>query len=206
MESGEQIAQHLQKVGALVGSGDFGEAEGEILRVLEVQPGDLRALKLLALVRFKLGRFTEAREAYQKLAAAAPDDAAVRLNLGLIALKLDWVDEAVAELEIAVRLRPDDQQAWGYLGYAHVRAGRRSEAANAFRYAGQEKLAVQAESGVAPEGMHPEAGASPVPASESPVAQVSRVDAGASMQPAAISSANAQAGQIEVEGFALGGA
>ncbi|MDZ4697595.1 MAG: tetratricopeptide repeat protein [Deltaproteobacteria bacterium] len=149
MHNPASIAENLQRVGFLVTSGHFDEAESEILRALAAAPGDLRALKLLALIRFKLGRFAEARDAYQKLAAAAPDDAAIRMNLGLIALKLDWVDEATAELEIAVRLRPDDQQAWTYLGYAHVRSGRSVLAADAFRRAGKEDLARQAESGTA---------------------------------------------------------
>lgn len=142
----------LRRVGVLLGAGEYAAAEGEILRALAARPDDLRALRLLALVRFKLGRLPEAREAYQALARAVPGDAAVRLSLGLIALKLDWIDEATAELEIAVRLRPDDRRAWAYLGYAHVRGGRRVEAAAAFRRAGQDLLARQAEAGQAPTG------------------------------------------------------
>jgi uncharacterized protein (AIM24 family) len=149
MHNPGSIAENLQRVGFLVTGGHFDEAESEILRALAAAPEDLRALKLLALIRFKLGRFAEARDAYQKLAAAAPDDSAVRMNLGLIALKLDWVDEATAELEIAVRLSPGDLQAWTYLGYAHVRSGRADLAAEAFRRAGKEDLARQAEAGTA---------------------------------------------------------
>jgi uncharacterized protein (AIM24 family) len=69
-------------------------------------------------VRFRLGRLEEAGEAYRQVTAAAPGDAAARMNLGLIALKLERFDEAVAELETALRLRPDDQRAQSYLGYA----------------------------------------------------------------------------------------
>src|SRR4030095_14600968 len=46
-----------------------------------------------------------------------PADAAVRRTLGLIALKLDWFEEAISELESATRLAPEDQRAWSYLGY-----------------------------------------------------------------------------------------
>ena len=152
MQNPGSIAENLQRVGFLVSGGHLEEAESEILSALATAPEDMRALKLLALIRFKLGRFAEARDAYQKLAAAAPDDAAVRMNLGLIALKLDWIDEATAELEIAVRLNPGDLQAWTYLGYAHVRSGRTDLAAEAFSRAGKDDLARQAKAGAAATG------------------------------------------------------
>ncbi len=41
----------------------------------------------------------------------------------MLALKLERVDEAIAELEMAARLAPDDQQAWSYLGYAYTKKG-----------------------------------------------------------------------------------
>ena len=64
----------------------------------------MRVLKLLALVRFKLGRLTEARQVYREASDIAPEDYAVRLNLGLIALKMEFFSEAALELEAAVRL------------------------------------------------------------------------------------------------------
>ena len=134
---------HMRRAGALVAEGKLGEAEGEILVALGLWPGDVRALKLLALVRFRLGRLVEAREAYRAVVESAPEDFAGRLNLGLIALKLEWFEEAAAELVAAVRLRPDDQRALGYLGYAQARAGQVVEAAESFRRAGQPGLALE---------------------------------------------------------------
>ncbi len=121
------------------------EAELELLRAQAEAPRDLRVLKLLALVRFKLGRLAEARQIYREAVQVAPEDAAIRLNLGLIALKLDWFEEAVTELENAVHLRPDDRRAWSYLGYACARTGARAQAAAAFRRAGQHELAAEME-------------------------------------------------------------
>src|SRR6266542_1676853 len=77
------------------------EAEVEILRALALVPQEVRALKLLALVRFKLGRLDEAEAVCRELVAAHPDDPALRLKLGLIALKLDRAEDAIRELEIA---------------------------------------------------------------------------------------------------------
>jgi uncharacterized protein (AIM24 family) len=139
------FARHLRRAGELIGAQRLPEGELEILKGLALSPRDLRALKLLALVRFKLGRLAEAREVYRTAHEVAPEDAAVRLNLGLIALKLDWFEEAISELESATRLGPEDQRAWSYLGYAYARTGAKARAAAAFRRAGQEGVAVEIE-------------------------------------------------------------
>jgi len=139
------LREQLRRTSELVVAQRLPEAELELLRAQADAPHDLRVLKLLALVRFKLGRLSEARQIYREAAQIAPDDAAIRLNLGLIALKLDWFDEAVTELETTVRLRPEDRRAWSYLGYACARTGARAQAAAAFRRAGQHELAAEME-------------------------------------------------------------
>ena len=135
----------LARAGALVAAQKFGEAEAEIVRALSGAPGDLRALNLLALVRFKLGRLEDAHATYADIARAAPDDAGAHRNLGLIALKLGRPAQARPELETAVRLAPADARAWSYLGYVYAKQGDTAEAAAAFRRAGQEALAVEIE-------------------------------------------------------------
>jgi tetratricopeptide (TPR) repeat protein len=141
----EALREQLHRTSELVVAQRLPEAELQLLRAQADAPHDLRVLKLLALVRFKLGRLAEARQIYREAAQIAPEDAAIRLNLGLIALKLDWFDEAVTELETSVRLRPDDRRAWSYLGYACARTGARGQAAAAFRRAGQHELAAEME-------------------------------------------------------------
>ncbi|MEO7669113.1 MAG: AIM24 family protein, partial [Polyangia bacterium] len=140
------------------------EAEVEVLRAMSIAPTDLRGLKLLALVRFKLGRLDEARSACRELAVALPHDAGIRLKLGLIALKLDGIDEAIDELEMAVRLAPDDSRPWSYLGFAYARRGERTRAAAAFRRGGEDHHAAEVEQCLAPQGV-----AAAVSASEAPV-------------------------------------
>jgi uncharacterized protein (AIM24 family) len=108
----------MRRANSLVAERRLADAEQEIVRALEGDPDELQALKLLALVRFRLGRLEEAGEAYRRVTTAAPGDAAARMNLGLIALKLERFEEATAELETALRLRPDDQRARSYLNYA----------------------------------------------------------------------------------------
>jgi len=136
---------HLASAGELVAAKRFGEAESEILRALSDAPRNVQALNLLALVRYKLGRLTEAHATYREITGASPQDAKARRNLGLIALKLGNVDEALPELEMAVRLTPGDARAWSYLGYAYAKKGEVVEAAAAFRRAGQDALALELE-------------------------------------------------------------
>ena len=143
----DRFLDHLASAADMVGARRFREAEVEVLRALSIAPSDLRALKLLGLVRFKLGRLEEARAVCREIAATLPRDAGIRLKLGLIALKLDRIDESVQELEMAARLAPDDLRTWSYLGFAHARRGERARAAAAFRRAGQDALAAEAEAG-----------------------------------------------------------
>jgi Tetratricopeptide repeat len=132
---------HLTNAGELVASKKFGEAEGELLRALSAAPSDPKALTLLALVRFKLGRLEDAHATYREIAGLAPHDAGARRNMGLLSLKLGRLDQAVPDLEMAVRIAPGDTRAWSYLGYAYAKKGEVVQAAAAFRRAGQEVLA-----------------------------------------------------------------
>jgi uncharacterized protein (AIM24 family) len=136
---------HLASAGELVAAKKFDQAEAEILRALDASPADTKALTLLALVRYKLGRLADARDTYRQIIAASPQDADARRNLGLLALKLGDVEEALPALEMAVRVAPNDARAWSYLGYAFAKQGEVVKAAAAFRRAGQDALAVELE-------------------------------------------------------------
>ncbi|MDX2021914.1 MAG: AIM24 family protein [Deltaproteobacteria bacterium] len=175
-----RFLEHLARVGALVKGDHLPEAELEALRALQLRPTDMRGLKLLGLVRFKRGRYAEAREVYEALARATPDDLGVRMSLGLIALKMDWADEAVAELEMASRSPAAPAKVWTYLGYAYARLGKNARAAEAFRRVGQDALAAEAESGeLAGKGLPDDSDVrrvsapkeAPAPAVEAPAAQ-----------------------------------
>jgi tetratricopeptide (TPR) repeat protein len=146
----EAITAQLRRTSELVAAQKLPEAEALLVAARRGYAKDLRVLKLLALVRFKLGRWAEAREVYREAAGASPDDATIRLNLGLIALKLESFPEAAAELEATVRLQPEDRRAWSYLGYAYAKSGAPMQAATAFRRAGQHELAAEMERAATP--------------------------------------------------------
>ena len=149
------FAEHLGSAGGLVAGQRYQEAEAEVLRALARVPGDLRALNLLALVRFKVGRLDEARATYREIAVRAPGDPAVRRNLGLLALKAERLDEAISELELAARLAPGDKGSWSYLGFAYTRRGDTVAAAAAFRRGGQDAVADELEAAAPPSVVAP---------------------------------------------------
>ncbi len=167
-----EFAEHIASAGGLVSAQRYEEAETEVLRALARVPEDLRALNLLALVRFKVGRLDEARATYREIAARAPNDPAVRRNLGLLALKAERADEAVAELELAAHLAPDDKRSWSYLGYAYTRFGDAVAAAAAFRRAGQDAVADELEA-AQPPTVIADAAEAPAPPSDAPAPEVS---------------------------------
>jgi hypothetical protein len=146
----QALLAQLRRVSELITAQHLAEAEAELAIAQKTSPRDLRVLKLLALVRFKLGHLAEARQVYREASEVAPEDPTVRLNLGLIALKLESFREAAVELEAAVRLQPDDRRAWSYLGYAYARSSSPTQAATAFRRAGQHVLAAEMERALAP--------------------------------------------------------
>jgi hypothetical protein len=153
----QALLARLRRTSELVSAQRLAEAEAELLLAQGQSPRDLRVLKLLALVRFKLGRLAESRQVYREASHVAPDDPTVRLNLGLIALKLESFAEAALELEAAVRLQPEDRRAWSYLGYAYARNTAPAQAATAFRRAGQHQLAAEMERAATPVSHAPEA-------------------------------------------------
>ena len=145
----DRLRTHLAAAAEQLAGKHYRQAEVELLRALSTAPADLRALKLLALVRFKLGKLDEAHTAYREIATRQPDDAAIQRNFGLVSLKLARFDDAVAALELATRLAPDDRRTWSHYGFALTKRGDSVAAALAFRRAGQDLLAAQLEPAVA---------------------------------------------------------
>jgi hypothetical protein len=118
------LARRLERAGALYDERRLPEAELELDEALRLSPDDLRAWRLLARVRLRLGRAADARAAFAAIVARAPADGEARFELGLAALKSeDWAG-AATELEAALRLLPAHRRVQQYLAYAWARLGR----------------------------------------------------------------------------------
>jgi len=102
------------------------------LTVLDLDPRDVRAENNLGLVLESEAKPDEAMEAYRKAmewqAGSAHRSEQPYLNLGGILLELDRTREAIAPLEKAVELGPDNGSCHLKLGTAYLRANRLLEA------------------------------------------------------------------------------
>ncbi len=136
---------HLSRGGELLKTERLGEAKTEFERALVVRPGDPKALALLGLACFRLALYDEAGSIYKTLVDSSPDDAGLRLNLGLVYLKAGNTEAAAMELDRAIELEPTNGRAKGYLGLAYARLGDFARARDAFREAGQLELAQEME-------------------------------------------------------------
>lgn len=117
------------------------DAKEELERALSVQPQDAKSQDLLAGVYFRLGVYPRAIELWERLVAAYPRDATLRVNLALALFKTGQTDEALANVHAALKIQPDHERAWGYLGLIHWRSSRIEQARDAFLRGGQAAMA-----------------------------------------------------------------
>jgi tetratricopeptide (TPR) repeat protein len=82
---------------------------------------------------FEAKRYAEAEAAYRKLVAAEPDDGGLRASLAGALASLGRYDEALAELDAAVRLSPVNPEAYHNRAAILERQGKRDEAIASYR-------------------------------------------------------------------------
>lgn len=96
----------LQDAGQAIAAGDLGRAEDELNSVLRIAPGDFRALNLLGIVRAQQRREPEAEKLFLKVIEEKPEYASAHVNLGLLYVQMSRPEDAVAQLQQALRLSP----------------------------------------------------------------------------------------------------
>src|ERR1051325_5232005 len=139
----EAVEQAVLRGSELLKQGKVDQAQLAFRDALALDPDNPRVLALLGLSQFRAGAFGDARAVYEQLVERAPTDPSHRLNLGLVYLKLNDAERAIASLEASRALDPSQGRAVSYLGLAYARAGRYAEAYRAFLLAGQNDLATE---------------------------------------------------------------
>jgi len=132
--------QRMISGGALLRQNRVADAQAEFKVALEQKPDDKKALGLLGLTYFRMNEFRDALPVYEKLVVLSPNDAALRLNLGLVKLKLGDTPGAIIELVASRELDPGQKNTVNYLGLAYARDGQYGLAYQAFIRAGEDAL------------------------------------------------------------------
>jgi len=98
------------------GHRDYAKALSAFEQALAFHPADNAALRGIALVSRRLGRWDAAVEAFRRAIVGNPRDARIQIELGETLFLMRRYDEARLELDKAANIDPADQVSWIYRG------------------------------------------------------------------------------------------
>jgi Flp pilus assembly protein TadD/uncharacterized protein (AIM24 family) len=136
----DEFLFHLTRGTELIGAGDVDGARAALERARTLRPKDVKVLGLLGQAYYRLGRFEDAGDVWQRLVDESPVEPAARVNLGLARLKAKRHADAAKQLEIALDLNPEHPKAMGYLGLALLEGGDPGAARAWFVRSGSEQM------------------------------------------------------------------
>ena len=106
-------------------------AQREFSAELEIDPGNGNARYELATIQADLGNLDDARRLYKDVVERYPDFEEALVGLGGVLLDSQKAGDAVAPLERATHINPEDEVAWYRLGRAYRGAGKMQDSAKA---------------------------------------------------------------------------
>jgi Flp pilus assembly protein TadD len=117
---------------------EFSAAEAEYKQVLTLDPRstdphNTEAAIGLTNLYMKSGRLGEAEPMLRRLAAERPDDAGIHLQLGRVLAAQGKKDDAIAEIQAALKLAPADSDAQRELADLYAMTGKNDQAETAYR-------------------------------------------------------------------------
>jgi Flp pilus assembly protein TadD len=112
---------------------DFAAAETEYKQVLVFDSHSTEAVIGLTNLYMKSGRIGEAEPLLRHLAAERPDDAGIHLQLGRVLAAQGKKDDAIPEIQAALKLSPNDTEAQRDLADLYASAGKNDLAEAAYR-------------------------------------------------------------------------
>jgi tetratricopeptide (TPR) repeat protein len=120
--------QTADEISRSLAAGNQKQLASACLAALEVDPEDVRALRVLGELMRKQGKFPQALKLLDRAALLAPDDAAALVALGESLLDEGSLDAALAVLRRASSLAPDDASVCRHTGRVLHRMARYEEA------------------------------------------------------------------------------
>jgi tetratricopeptide (TPR) repeat protein len=112
---------------------EFSAAEAEYKQVLTLDARSTEAAIGLTNLYMKSGRLGDAEPLLRRLASERPDDAGIHLQLGRVLTAQGKKDEAITEVQTALKLAPSDADAQREVADLYVSAGKNDLAENAYR-------------------------------------------------------------------------
>lgn len=101
----------------------FDAAEAAFKAAADLDPGNVEARRAQAKAVFLAGDLTRAADLFVDLARRAPDDLRVRVQTAQVLLKAQRAKDAVAHLEAAAQMMPDEPKLLALLADAQAQAG-----------------------------------------------------------------------------------
>jgi tetratricopeptide (TPR) repeat protein len=96
----------MKDAAASLAAGNLDQASSDLDSVLRETPNDPRALNLLGMVRAAQQRNAEAEQLFKRVIRLRPDTANPHVNLGLLYFQMSKLDDAVSQLQEALRIDP----------------------------------------------------------------------------------------------------
>jgi tetratricopeptide (TPR) repeat protein len=112
---------------------DFPAAEAEYKQVLVLDPHSTEAAIGLTNIYMKSHRLADAEPVLRRLAAERPDDAGIHLQLGRVLAAQNKKDDAIAEIQSALKLSPSDADAQRDLADLLASSGKNDQAEPIYR-------------------------------------------------------------------------
>ncbi len=112
---------------------DFPAAEAQYKQVLILDPHSTEAAIGLTNIYMKSSRLADAEPVLRRLAVERPDDAGIHLQLGRVLAAQNKKDDAIAEIQSALKLSPNDAEAQHDLADLLASAGKNDQAEPIYR-------------------------------------------------------------------------
>lgn len=122
--------RHFKRGLEYSGRGDHQSSIGEYRRALEYDPGSAAALLNLGDLLRETGELIEAEEVSRRAVMTKPYYAPARHLYGMVLAMNGKGDQALQELGVAAKFKPDDAEIATSLGYAQYRVGKLDDAIN----------------------------------------------------------------------------
>jgi tetratricopeptide (TPR) repeat protein len=131
----DPFREWLAKAAELHRTGKLEDAEGIYRQILQRDPKNLEALRLLALIAMQFEHYGQAEQFLKRAVEIAPDFLAAWIDLSRAQLERLDLESALASIERAAAMSPASANVQVHLANVQARSGRHAEAVETYRRA-----------------------------------------------------------------------